>query len=228
MTKFSSISSWCMAFWLFVVCSRSEVFAKNVSAFAENISVYFFRGHGDSRDSPSSHIIYCFISLKPASTVFPPNCHSNYRFGVTKSLWESRSMSTLAPSCRKSFPEGSSKYILHQGVILKTFAQRMQVSTLCFDQSRRSNVDLATTSEAPTWSSHHMWENNPPPTSYFQRLTTKCQESWGEIGEMNRFPFFGVLCAPPRPIMDRKRSKSENSYHQFSLDKRLTWRRVKE
>jgi hypothetical protein len=42
-----------------------------------------------------SHIIYCFISLKPASTVFPPNCHSNSRFGVTKSLWESRSMSTL-------------------------------------------------------------------------------------------------------------------------------------
>jgi hypothetical protein len=34
--------------------------------------------------------INCFFSLKPASTVFPPNCHSNSRYGVTKSLWESR------------------------------------------------------------------------------------------------------------------------------------------
>jgi hypothetical protein len=32
--------------------------------------------------------------LKPASTVFPPNCHSNSQFGVTISLWESRSTST--------------------------------------------------------------------------------------------------------------------------------------
>jgi hypothetical protein len=39
---------------------------------------------------------YYFFSLKPDSTVFPPNCHSNSRFGVTKSLWESRSRSTLA------------------------------------------------------------------------------------------------------------------------------------
>jgi hypothetical protein len=81
--------------WLFDFCcvSRSEVFAKNVSAFAENGSVYFFRR--PQRQSRLSNIIYCFISLKPTSTVFPPNCHLNCRFGVTKSLWESRSMSTL-------------------------------------------------------------------------------------------------------------------------------------
>jgi hypothetical protein len=43
--------------WLFdflLYFSRSEVFAKNVSAFAENISVYFFGGHGDGRDSSTS------------------------------------------------------------------------------------------------------------------------------------------------------------------------------
>jgi hypothetical protein len=39
--------------------------------------------------------INCFFSLKPASTVFPPNCGSNSRYGVTKSLWESRNTSTL-------------------------------------------------------------------------------------------------------------------------------------
>jgi hypothetical protein len=38
----------------FCCVSRSEMFAKNVSAFAENISVYFFGGHGDRRDSPTS------------------------------------------------------------------------------------------------------------------------------------------------------------------------------
>jgi hypothetical protein len=41
-------------FLTFCCVSRSEVFAKNVSAFAENISVYFFGGHRDSRDSPTS------------------------------------------------------------------------------------------------------------------------------------------------------------------------------
>jgi hypothetical protein len=41
-------------FLTFCCVSRSEVFAKNVSAFAENISVYFFGGHGDSRNSPTS------------------------------------------------------------------------------------------------------------------------------------------------------------------------------
>jgi hypothetical protein len=41
-------------FLTFCCLSRSEVFAKNVSAFAENISVYFFRGRGDSRYSPTS------------------------------------------------------------------------------------------------------------------------------------------------------------------------------
>jgi hypothetical protein len=34
---------------------------------------------------------YCFFSLKPDSTVFPPNCRSNF----TKSLWESRSTFAL-------------------------------------------------------------------------------------------------------------------------------------
>jgi hypothetical protein len=81
------------AFLTFCCLSRSEVFAKNVSAFADNVSVYFFRR--PRRQSRLSHIIYCFISLKPASTVFPPNCHSNFRFGVTKSLWKSRSNFTL-------------------------------------------------------------------------------------------------------------------------------------
>jgi hypothetical protein len=33
---------------------------------------------------------YCYFSLKSDSTVLPPNCRSNSRFGVTKSLWESR------------------------------------------------------------------------------------------------------------------------------------------
>jgi hypothetical protein len=41
-------------FLTFCCVSRSKVFAKNVSAFAENFSVYFFGGHGDSRDSPTS------------------------------------------------------------------------------------------------------------------------------------------------------------------------------
>jgi hypothetical protein len=41
-------------FLTFCCVSRSEVFANNVSAFAENVSVYFLGGHGDSRDSPTS------------------------------------------------------------------------------------------------------------------------------------------------------------------------------
>jgi hypothetical protein len=64
-----------------------------VFAFAENVSVVFF--NRPRRQSLLFHIIYCFISLKPSSTVFPPNCHSNSRFGVTNSLWESRSTSTV-------------------------------------------------------------------------------------------------------------------------------------
>jgi hypothetical protein len=40
--------------------------------------------------------INCLFSLKPANTVFPPNYRSNSRYGVTKSLCESRNMSTLA------------------------------------------------------------------------------------------------------------------------------------
>jgi hypothetical protein len=39
--------------------------------------------------------LYCFFSLKPDSTVFPPYCRSNSRFGVAKSLWESRSTFTF-------------------------------------------------------------------------------------------------------------------------------------
>jgi hypothetical protein len=39
-------------FLAFCCVSRSEVFAKNVSTFAENVLVYFFGGHGNSRDSP--------------------------------------------------------------------------------------------------------------------------------------------------------------------------------
>jgi hypothetical protein len=39
--------------------------------------------------------IKILFSLKPANTVFPPNCRSNYRYGVTKSLWESRTTSTF-------------------------------------------------------------------------------------------------------------------------------------
>jgi hypothetical protein len=75
-------------FLTFCCVSRSEMFAKHVLAFAEKVLVYFLGGHGDSRRD-------YFISLKPASTIFTPNCHSNSRFGVTKSLWESLSMSTL-------------------------------------------------------------------------------------------------------------------------------------
>jgi hypothetical protein len=40
-------------FLTFCCVSRSEVFII-VSAFAENVSVYFLGGHGDSRDSPTS------------------------------------------------------------------------------------------------------------------------------------------------------------------------------
>jgi hypothetical protein len=69
-------------FLTFCCVSRFEVFAKNVSDFAENVSVYFFRR--PRRPSRLFHIIYCFIGLKPASTIFPPNCHSNSRFGVPK------------------------------------------------------------------------------------------------------------------------------------------------
>jgi hypothetical protein len=62
-------------FLTFCCVSRSDVmFAKTVSTFAENVSVFFRRPWRQLRHS---HIIYCFISLKPASTVFPPNCHSN-------------------------------------------------------------------------------------------------------------------------------------------------------
>jgi hypothetical protein len=35
------------------------------------------------------------FNLKPTSTVFRPNCCSNSRYGVNKSLWESHNMSTL-------------------------------------------------------------------------------------------------------------------------------------
>jgi hypothetical protein len=41
-------------FLTFCCVSRSEVFTKNVSAFAENICVFFLAGYGDSRDSPTS------------------------------------------------------------------------------------------------------------------------------------------------------------------------------
>jgi hypothetical protein len=66
--------------WLFdfLLCLRYEVFTKNVSAFAENISVVFFGGHGDSRDSPTSFTALLASNL--IGTVFPPNDHSNYRF----------------------------------------------------------------------------------------------------------------------------------------------------
>jgi hypothetical protein len=43
--------------------SRSEVFAKNVSAFAENVSVYFLGGHGDSHDFSSSFTALCASNL---------------------------------------------------------------------------------------------------------------------------------------------------------------------
>jgi hypothetical protein len=49
----------------------------------------------DVSDLFSRPEFYCFFSLKPTSTVFPPNCRSNSRFGVKKGLWESRSMFTL-------------------------------------------------------------------------------------------------------------------------------------
>jgi hypothetical protein len=77
--------------WLF----KLGVIAKNVSAFAENVSAALCIFWRPRRQSRLSRIIYCFISLKPASTVFPPNCHSNSRFGVAKSLWEYCSTTTL-------------------------------------------------------------------------------------------------------------------------------------
>jgi hypothetical protein len=43
----------------------------------------------------------CFFSLKPASTVFPPNCRSNSRFGVKKGLWQSRSTLTFSNMAEK-------------------------------------------------------------------------------------------------------------------------------
>jgi hypothetical protein len=43
-----------------------------------------------SKLAPSLH------ARAPASTAFPPNCRSNYRYGVTKSLWKSLNKSTLA------------------------------------------------------------------------------------------------------------------------------------
>jgi hypothetical protein len=48
-SKFSSISSWLFDFLL---CFK--VFANNVSAFAENVSVYFLGGHGYNLDSSTS------------------------------------------------------------------------------------------------------------------------------------------------------------------------------
>jgi hypothetical protein len=50
----------------------------------------------------TSNVINCFFSLKPASTVFPPNCRSKSRYGVTKSLWESLNTSTFAQKKKKS------------------------------------------------------------------------------------------------------------------------------
>jgi hypothetical protein len=41
-------------FLTFCCVTRYEVFAKNVSAFAENVSVYFIGGQRDSRDSATS------------------------------------------------------------------------------------------------------------------------------------------------------------------------------
>jgi hypothetical protein len=40
---------------------------------------------------------YCFFSLKPASTVFPPNCRSNSRFGIKKGLGPLLSKLTTVP-----------------------------------------------------------------------------------------------------------------------------------
>jgi hypothetical protein len=88
-SKFSSISS---VSWLFVVFQ--DLTGRVVPPPAYPVSVQLCRHeatrHGDSPLSPTSFTVF---SIKPASTVFPPNCHSNFQFGgVKKSLWESRSV----------------------------------------------------------------------------------------------------------------------------------------
>jgi hypothetical protein len=47
-------------FFTFCCVLRSEVFAKNVSAY---ISVYIFGGHWDSRDSPTSFTALLALNL---------------------------------------------------------------------------------------------------------------------------------------------------------------------
>jgi hypothetical protein len=50
-------------FFTFCCVSRSEVFAKNVSAFAENVLVYFLGGQGDRRDSSTSFAALFALNL---------------------------------------------------------------------------------------------------------------------------------------------------------------------
>jgi hypothetical protein len=65
-------------FLTFCCVSRSEVFAKNVSAFAWR----------PRRQLRLSHINYCFFSSKPASTVFPPKIAKIARVGfILLSCW---------------------------------------------------------------------------------------------------------------------------------------------
>jgi hypothetical protein len=73
-----------MAFWHFVVFQDLRCLLRLSQLLLRTSQCIYFRR--PRRQSRLSHIIYCFFSLKPASTVFPPNCHSNSRYGVTKNL----------------------------------------------------------------------------------------------------------------------------------------------
>jgi hypothetical protein len=92
-SKFSSISS---VSWLFVefqdLTGPDRVVPPPASPVPVQLCCHEATRHGDSA---LSLIIYCFFSLKPASTVFPPNCHLNFQFGVKKCWWDSRSVFTL-------------------------------------------------------------------------------------------------------------------------------------
>jgi hypothetical protein len=91
-SKFSSNSLWWMAFWLFVVFQDLRCLLRMSQLLLRTSQCICLGGHGDSRDSPTS-----FTALLASNLLvqYSRHCHSNSRFGVTKTLWESLCTSTL-------------------------------------------------------------------------------------------------------------------------------------
>jgi hypothetical protein len=101
--------------------------------------------------------INCFFSLKLASTVFPPNFRSNSRYGVTKSLWESRNTSTLggAPEWSKQshIVRPKMQFVIQEMVVGSHFWRPTAVAQLLIgDVPWDGQAELA---KVVKWDTHH-------------------------------------------------------------------------